>query len=1068
MELRKAGNRPSADIKQRLHSALGSHATSFINAIQTRVRNQAAAPPAAPPAAVQHPVHPHSTSDTNAHMNATAALQMNASDANLVAQVIQQMVRAGVPKEDDLLVDAVNIIRTFITSLTSHLKGDKEFLDGVPGNAVFSEHQLQLLKSQVNAYQLLIAGKPIDPASISYLKKGAGKPPNQVLYSPNSIEPQQANPTLGQRLLCMVAHAPSRCPKIVDNHGFIAKEYRMKLAEKNAAQLRDQEAGAARSVLCTGKVSDKITSLQESLRREVISAYQDTRTTKRMLRDVERRKKEKEKQHAQYLNEIKEHWHAFRSHHKDCGRLRKRLAVQAVHWHNQQEKRDLDEERAAERERVKALREHDEEKYLQLVKEHKNVRIINLLKQTDEFMAELGAKIADSRRHAGEVGKEMEVEDDADDEDDDTFNIRKNQAKYSKMTHTVQESVTQQPNMMNHAGKMREYQLVGLQWMASLYNNGLNGILADEMGLGKTIQTISLLAWVYEMKNNRGPFLCIVPLTTLHNNWKTELAKWVPNLNVTVYEGKPEDRKRIRESKLETLRFNVLLTTFEYAMLDKRYLKKIEWEYIIVDEAHRLKNPRCKLSRDLNNDYQSKRRIALTGTPLQNDLQELWSLLNFLSPTIFNSIDTFDQWFNRPFAGTSHEKMETTEEEKLLIVERLHKVLRPFILRREKSQVESQLPSRVELVIKVRMSAMQKAMYLRVEKTGKLNGRSMKNNIMQLRKVCNHPFLQMDSYNINEDLIRSSGKLELVDRLLPKLKANGHRVLMFSQMTQMIDIMVDYFNYRGYKHMRLDGNTGTENRERLLQEFNHDPAYFVFILSTKAGGLGLNLQAADTVIIFDSDWNPQMDLQAMARAHRIGQKKQVLVLRLVTETTAGLGESVEEQMLKTAYGKLDNEAMVIQAGMFNDRYDADLANEKMEALLAQEGDEREDDEIDAGDDGHGELSALNQRIAREAGEYELFEKLDEEMAEGQDIQEWLDSRIMVEDELPAWLQGPVEIEPDPEDPLTLIESGGRGQRKHKEVKYNDDRTEKQWLKDTGCEEDQDQHDEPGSKRRKVV
>jgi len=649
--------------------------------------------------------------------------------------------------------------------------------------------------------------------------------------------------------------------------------------------------------------------------------------------------------------------------------------------------------------------------------------------------------------------------------------LEKNNEQYNKLTHKVQEVITDQPSMMGQAGQMREYQMTGLRWLASLYNNGLNGILADEMGLGKTIQTVSLLAWLWEKKDNRGPFLCIVPLTTLHNNWKAEMRKWIPMLNVAVYEGKPEDRKRIREERIQGLNFNVLLTTFEYAMLDKRFLKKVNWEYIIVDEAHRLKNPKCKLSRDLNKYYVSKRRVALTGTPLQNDLQEVWSLLNFLSPTIFNSMESFDQWFNKPFTGMSSDKMEMNEEEKLLIVERLHKVLRPFILRREKSQVENQLPNKLELVLKVRMSAMQKAMYVRLDQTGKLNGKSMQNSLMQLRKICNHPFLMHDEYLINEDIIRASGKVELVDRLLPKLQKCGHRVLMFSQMTQMIDIMVDYFNYKGYKHMRLDGNTDTRNREHLLKEFNNDPEYFIFILSTKAGGLGLNLQAADTVIIFDSDWNPQMDLQAMARAHRIGQKKQVLVLRLVTESDKGEGssivETVEEQMLKTAYEKLDNEAMVIQAGMFNDRYDKELATSKMEALLAQEGDDREEDEIDAGDDGHAELSELNSRIARGGEEYDVFEAMDREMAGNLSSKEWLDSRIMLEDELPDWLSGEVEQEVDPENAQILIDAGGRGQRKHKEVKYVDERSERQWLKDTGAMYEPGEEPQ-GKKKRKLI
>lgn len=230
-------------------------------------------------------------------------------------------------------------------------------------------------------------------------------------------------------------------------------------------------------------------------------------------------------------------------------------------------------ERAAERERVKALKEHDEEAYLRLVKDTKNQRIIDILKQTDAFMAELGARVEASRGVIG--GDQPGASEDAMAVDDDTFGIKANNEKYNKLTHKVVEEITEQPRMMGQAGKMREYQMMGLRWLASLYNNGLNGILADEMGLGKTIQTVSLLAWLWEQKDNRGPFLCIVPLTTLHNNWKAEMQKWVPQLNIAVYEGKPDDRRRIREERIAGLNFNVLLTTFEYAMLDKRFLKKV-------------------------------------------------------------------------------------------------------------------------------------------------------------------------------------------------------------------------------------------------------------------------------------------------------------------------------------------------------------------------------------------------------------------------------------------------------------------------------------------------------------
>jgi SNF2 family DNA or RNA helicase len=271
--------------------------------------------------------------------------------------------------------------------------------------------------------------------------------------------------------------------------------------------------------------------------------------------------------------------------------------------------------------------------------------------------------------------------------------------------------------------------------------------------------------------------------------------------------------------------------------------------------------------------------VLLTGTPLQNNLPELWALLNFLLPSIFNSVESFDQWFNRPFAqfGSSSTSDESTDEmltneERMLIIHRLHELLRPFMLRRIKSEVLDQLPEKVEKVLRCDLSSWQKELYKQIsvkattDKSLMGNGfveqptRGMNNVVMQLRKVCNHPYLfSPEGYHINENIIRSSGKLELLDRMLPKLKAAGHRVLMFTQMTAVMTILEDYFAYRGYASLRLDGSTPAEEREKRMYKFNApDSPYFIFCLSTRAGGLGLNLATANVVIIFDSDWNPMV------------------------------------------------------------------------------------------------------------------------------------------------------------------------------------------------------------------
>ncbi|EDO48116.1 predicted protein [Nematostella vectensis] len=665
---------------------------------------------------------------------------------------------------------------------------------------------------------------------------------------------------------------------------------------------------------------------------------------------------------------------------------------------------------------------------------------------------------------------------------------------YYSIAHSMKETITEQPSMLV-GGRLKEYQLAGLEWMVSLHNNNLNGILADEMGLGKTIQTIALFSYLIEKKRLNGPFLVIVPLSTL-SNWQLEFEKWAPSAIVVSYKGSPNMR-RSAGAVLRTGKFNVVLTTYEYVMRDKAILAKVRWKYMVVDEGHRMKNHHCKLTQVLNTHYAAQHRILLTGTPLQNRLPELWALLNFLLPTIFKSVSTFEQWFNAPFAMTG-EKVELNEEETILIIRRLHKVLRPFLLRRLKKEVESQLPDKVEYVVKCDMSILQRILYNHMykkgvlltdgsekDKKGKGGTKTLMNTIMQLRKICNHPFMfQHIEESIAEhlgfhggivtgpDIYRASGKFELLDRILPKLKRNKHRVLMFCQMTSLMTILEDYFNWKGFPYLRLDGTTKSEDRGQLLSLFNaKDSPYFVFLLSTRAGGLGLNLQAADTVVIFDSDWNPHQDLQAQDRAHRIGQEKEVRVLRLMTVN------SVEEKILAAARYKLNVDEKVIQAGMFNQN---STSSERKAFLMALLDTENDDDEAPKSNSNGASSAAMeesevpddetvNQMIARSEEEFELYQRMDIERrrTEVRDpTTHRRRPRLMADNELPRWiLKDDNEVER-----LTWEEEEekmfARGSRQRKKVDYSEHLTEKQWLKaiEDGCLEEVEER----QKTRKVA
>ena len=652
-----------------------------------------------------------------------------------------------------------------------------------------------------------------------------------------------------------------------------------------------------------------------------------------------------------------------------------------------------------------------------------------------------------SSTNGGEAGAEVVPQAD----DDDYYSQGMN--SYYGLAHRVRERVTKQANLLV-GGLLKPYQVHGLEWLVSLYNNNLNGILADEMGLGKTIQTLALVTYLMEAKKINGPFLIIVPLSTL-SNWVNEFARWAPSVINVVFKGDPNQRRNLG-NLLKTGKFNVLTTTYEYVIRDKAILSKIRWVYMIIDEGHRMKNHHCKLTQILNTFYIAPHRLLLTGTPLQNKLPELWALLNFLLPSIFKSCTTFEQWFNAPFATTG-EKVELNQEETLLIIRRLHKVLRPFLLRRLKKEVECQLPDKVEYIIKCDMSALQRVVYhhmknrgviLTDDPTGKNGAKALMNTIMQLRKICNHPFIFQDIEDrlskhlgytggiINgPDIYRASGKFELLDRILPKLKATGHKVLMFCQMTALMTVMEDYFIFRNFKYLRLDGGTKADERGELLGMFNSkDSDYFIFILSTRAGGLGLNLQQADTVIIFDSDWNPHQDLQAQDRAHRIGQKNEVRVLRLMTVN------SVEEKILAAARYKLDVDSKVIQAGMFDAKSTGQERRQLLANILKQESSTMDEDPEVPDDE------TVNQMIARSEEEYELFQRMDIERRRNEARDQNRKPRLMEEGELPGWL-----LKDDQELERMRIEAEesevyGRGTRVRREVDYSDALTEREFLR----------------------
>ncbi|OVA13986.1 SNF2-related [Macleaya cordata] len=726
--------------------------------------------------------------------------------------------------------------------------------------------------------------------------------------------------------------------------------------------------------------------------------------------------------------------------------------------------------------RMEALKNNDVDRYREMLLEQQTTItgdaaqrysvLSSFLSQTEEYLHKLGGKITatknqqeveDAANAAAAAARsqglsEEEVKAAATCAGEEVMirnrfsemNARKENSsvnKYYNLAHAVNEKVFRQPSMLR-AGTLRDYQLVGLQWMLSLYNNKLNGILADEMGLGKTVQVMALIAYLMEFKGNYGPHLIIVPNAVLVN-WKSELHNWLPSVSCIYYVGGKDQRSKLFSQEVCAMKFNVLVTTYEFIMFDRSKLSKVDWKYIIIDEAQRMKDRESVLARDLDR-YRCQRRLLLTGTPLQNDLKELWSLLNLLLPEVFDNRKVFHDWFSKPFQkdapvhDAEDDWLET--EKKVIIIHRLHQILEPFMLRRRVEDVEGSLPRKVSFVLRCKMSAIQGAIYDWIKSTGTIRVdpedelrrvqknplyqaktyKTLNNKCMELRKACNHPLLNYPYFNdySKDFLVRSCGKLWILDRILIKLQRTGHRVLLFSTMTKLLDILEEYLQWRRLVYRRIDGTTSLDDRESAIVEFNRpDTDCFIFLLSIRAAGRGLNLQTADTVVIYDPDPNPKNEEQAVARAHRIGQKREVKVIYMEAVVdkissnqkedemrSGGSVDSEDDLAGKDRYMgsieslirnniqqyKIDMADEVINAGRFDQRTTHEERRMTLETLLHDE--ERYQETV------HNvpSLQEVNRLIARSEEEVELFDQMDEEL-------DWAEDMTRYE-QVPEWLR----------------------------------------------------------------
>ncbi|KAJ3176698.1 hypothetical protein HDU87_004837 [Geranomyces variabilis] len=458
-------------------------------------------------------------------------------------------------------------------------------------------------------------------------------------------------------------------------------------------------------------------------------------------------------------------------------------------------------------------------------------------------------------------------------------------------------------------GELKDYQLDGLNWLMYKWSKGMPSILADDMGLGKTVQIVALLASLHYDKK-LGPFLIAAPSSTL-GHWMAEFAKWTPNLVVVHYRGTGPSRQVIRNleifgpkdsgcDKSKNVRMHILLANYETLTTDSKFFKSIKFDALICDEGHRLKNDAAKIFNAFRDHLNVGHKIILTGTPLQNNIRELFNLLCFLDPKKFGNPAPWEEKYGEDALTDA-------------MVKEIHE--------HSLENVVLTLFAKVEIVVPLSLSPLQTELYkgvlaknaallksIGVSTSGKADVRvsSLKNILMDLRSVCNHPYIlpgiepsEASGDEAHRNLIDASAKVTLLHKMLPKLKAAGHRVLLFSQFKHNLDILQDYLEAEGYGWCRMDGDTPIPLRQGLIDDFNSpDSNALVFLLTTRTGAEGINLTAADTIILYDADWNPQRDIQAMSRAHRIGQKNPVVVYRFFHR------RCVEEKILEAGKKKL--------------------------------------------------------------------------------------------------------------------------------------------------------------------
>ncbi|XP_063051745.1 SWI/SNF-related matrix-associated actin-dependent regulator of chromatin subfamily A containing DEAD/H box 1A [Engraulis encrasicolus] len=531
---------------------------------------------------------------------------------------------------------------------------------------------------------------------------------------------------------------------------------------------------------------------------------------------------------------------------------------------------------------------------------------------------------------------------------------------------------SKQPAILNSSRKLQSYQLIGLKWLILLHQHKLSGILADEMGLGKTVQAIAFLAHLLE-KGITGPHLIVVPASTL-DNWVRELQLWCPALQLLVYHGSMEDRRYLRRDILDMQDdLNVILCTYNSPLgneMDRSLFRKLQLKYAIFDEGHMLKNMNSQRYRYLM-AINAEHRLLLTGTPLQNNLLELMSLLNFIMPSMFSSSTS---QIAKMFTHKSDEESSYLKDR----IDQAKLIMKPFILRRVKTEVLKELPPKTDMVERCSMSPKQKELYTalfsKLKHTPPGERRELCNVMMQLRKMANHPLLHRQYYTTDKlrvmskamlsepthfdadpvliqedmevmsdfelhnlclqypairshqlatDLLLDSGKFHLLTRLLASHKENGDRVVFFSQFVMMLDIVEVLLKHLDHRYIRLDGSTPISDRIGLIDDFNNNPEVFVFLLSTKAGGQGINLTSANVVILHDIDCNPYNDKQAEGRCHRMGQTRPVKVIKIVCK------DSIEDNMLRVGQEKLKLEECMTAS----DTADENSMSEDMAMLL---------------------------------------------------------------------------------------------------------------------------------------